>query len=43
MNDLLLAARGLHKTYTLGQRALEVLRGVDLELRPVDTCWILIQ
>jgi ABC-type lipoprotein export system ATPase subunit len=33
MNDVLLAARGLHKTYTLGQRSLEVLRGVDLELR----------
>ncbi len=33
MNDVLLAARGLHKTYTLGHRSLEVLRGVDLELR----------
>ena len=33
MNDVLLAAKGLHKTYTLGQRSLEVLRGVDLELR----------
>ncbi len=33
MNDLLLSAKGLHKTYKLGQRSLEVLRGVDLELR----------
>ena len=33
MSDLLIRARGLHKTYTLGQRSLEVLRGVDLELR----------
>ncbi len=33
MNDALLSARGVHKTYTLGQRSLEVLRGVDLEVR----------
>ena len=33
MNEPLLRARGLHKTYTLGRRSLEVLRGVDLELR----------
>jgi len=33
MSDLLIRARGLHKTYTLGQRSLEVLRGVALELR----------
>jgi ABC-type lipoprotein export system ATPase subunit len=33
MNDVLLSARGVHKTYTLGRRSLEVLRGVDLELR----------
>jgi lipoprotein-releasing system ATP-binding protein len=33
MNDVLLSATGIHKTYTLGQRSLEVLRGVDLELR----------
>ena len=33
MSDVLLSARGLHKTYTLGQRSLEVLRGVDLELQ----------
>lgn len=32
MNDLLLTARGIHKTYLLGKRTLEVLRGVDLEL-----------
>src|SRR5437870_10992955 len=28
----LLSARNLHKTYTLGHRALEVLRGVDVEM-----------
>jgi ABC-type lipoprotein export system ATPase subunit len=33
MNDVLLSAIGLHKTYTLGRRSLEVLRGVDVELR----------
>ena len=32
----LLSARGLHKTYLLGHRSLEVLRGVDLELRQGD-------
>src|SRR5260221_14482728 len=31
-NNALLYARGVHKTYLLGQRALEVLRGVDVEL-----------
>jgi len=36
MNDGLLSARGLHKTYFLGKRALEVLRGVDLELARGD-------
>jgi ABC-type lipoprotein export system ATPase subunit len=36
MNDLLLSARGIHKTYTLGQRSLEVLRGVDVDLRRGD-------
>jgi ABC-type lipoprotein export system ATPase subunit len=30
---VLLSATGLHKTYTLGRRSLEVLRGVDVELR----------
>ena len=33
MNDVLLSATGLHKTYLLGQRSLEVLRGVDLQLQ----------
>jgi ABC-type lipoprotein export system ATPase subunit len=33
MNEVLLSATGLHKTYTLGRRSLEVLRGVDVELR----------
>jgi ABC-type lipoprotein export system ATPase subunit len=32
MNEFLLSARGIHKTYTLGQRSLEVLRGVDIEI-----------
>src|SRR5512136_3082055 len=32
MSEPLLSAKGLHKTYTLGQRSLEVLRGVDLEV-----------
>jgi lipoprotein-releasing system ATP-binding protein len=32
MSEPLLWARGLHKTYELGQRSLEVLRGVDLEI-----------
>jgi len=32
MNDVLLAARSVHKTYLLGKRSLEVLRGIDLEL-----------
>jgi ABC-type lipoprotein export system ATPase subunit len=36
MNDLLLIASGIHKTYLLGKRALEVLRGVDLELARGD-------
>src|SRR2546426_6568080 len=36
MNDLLLSAKGIHKTYLLGKRALEVLRGVDVELRRGD-------
>jgi len=36
MNDFLLSARGIHKTYLLGQRSLEVLRGVDVELRRGD-------
>jgi lipoprotein-releasing system ATP-binding protein len=32
MNDLLLSARALAKTYTMGKRSLEVLRGVDLDV-----------
>src|SRR5437870_10247631 len=32
MNDVLLSARAVHKTYWLGKRSLEVLRGVDIEL-----------
>src|SRR5207245_6564184 len=32
MNDLLLSAKGVHKSYLLGKRSLEVLRGVDVEL-----------
>src|SRR6266850_6226109 len=36
MNDLLLSAKGLHKTYILGKRSLEVLRGVDVELQRGD-------
>ena len=33
MSEALLSATGLHKTYILGKRSLEVLRGVDLELQ----------
>ena len=36
MSDLLLSAKGLHKAYTLGQRSLEVLRGVDIQLHRGD-------
>jgi len=32
MNDLLLSARALTKTYLLGKRSLDVLRGVDLDV-----------
>jgi ABC-type lipoprotein export system ATPase subunit len=32
MNEILLSARGLKKTYALGKRELEVLRGVDIEI-----------
>jgi lipoprotein-releasing system ATP-binding protein len=32
MSERLLSARNLHKTYRLGKRSLEVLRGVSLEL-----------
>lgn len=33
MSDLLLSAKNVSKTYLLGNRSLEVLRGVDVELR----------
>src|SRR5579859_3466711 len=36
MSEVLLSARNIHKTYLLGKRSLEVLRGVDVELRPGD-------
>jgi ABC-type lipoprotein export system ATPase subunit len=36
MNDLLLLARGLAKTYALGKRSLEVLRGVNLDVARGD-------
>jgi ABC-type lipoprotein export system ATPase subunit len=36
MNEPLLTAKGLCKTYLLGKRSLEVLRGVDIELQRGD-------
>src|SRR3954452_4052378 len=33
MSDSLLVAKSVHKTYLLGKRSLEVLRGVDVELQ----------
>jgi lipoprotein-releasing system ATP-binding protein len=36
MSELLLSARNVHKTYLLGKRSLEVLRGVDLALARGD-------
>jgi ABC-type lipoprotein export system ATPase subunit len=36
MNELLLSAKGIHKTYVLGKRSLPVLRGVDVELQRGD-------
>ncbi len=36
MNEPLLSARGIHKTYILGKRSLDVLRGVDIELEVGD-------
>ena len=36
MNEPLLSARGLKKTYVVGQRSLEVLRGVDVEIARGD-------
>src|SRR5688572_18752367 len=34
MTEALLLARDLHKRYTLGRRAIEVLRGVSLDIQP---------
>ena len=36
MSELMVSARGIYKTYLLGKRALDVLRGVDLELERGD-------
>ncbi len=36
MNEPLVSARAVHKAYLLGKRTLEVLRGVDLEMRRGD-------
>jgi len=36
MSEPLLSARAVYKSYTLGKRLLEVLRGIDLELAPGD-------
>jgi ABC-type lipoprotein export system ATPase subunit len=36
MNDALLQAKAIHKTYLLGRRSLEVLSGVDVELKRGD-------
>lgn len=33
MSDIVLSAQNVHKTYLLGKRSLEVLRGVSLEMR----------
>src|SRR5215210_6209156 len=33
MNELLLDARNVHKTYVIGRRSLEVLRGVDVQVQ----------
>src|SRR5262245_36425679 len=35
-NDFLLEARDVHKTYTIGRRSLEVLRGVSIQMRRGD-------
>jgi ABC-type lipoprotein export system ATPase subunit len=36
MSELLLSAKAVHKTYLLGKRSLEVLRGIDLDLQRGD-------
>src|SRR2546423_4907047 len=35
-DDSLIEARDVHKSYTMGRRSLEVLRGVDLSMRRGD-------
>lgn len=37
MSDVVLAARGLEKSYVLGGRRIDVLRGVDLDVAPRET------
>src|SRR5215831_15223364 len=36
MSDPLILGKGIHKTYYLGKRSLEVLRGIDLEVQRGD-------
>jgi len=36
MSEMLLSARGLTKTYVMGKRSLEVLRGVDVDIARGD-------
>ena len=36
MSEILLSASGLKKTYVMGSRTLEVLRGVDVEIARGD-------
>ncbi len=36
MSEILLSARALKKTYVMGSRTLEVLRGVDVEIARGD-------
>src|SRR5580698_8697926 len=36
MSEILLSARGRKKTYLMGKRSLEVLRGVDIEIARGD-------
>jgi predicted ABC-type transport system involved in lysophospholipase L1 biosynthesis ATPase subunit len=41
MNDAILAARGLRKTYSMGKRDIEVLQGVDLDVRAGESLVIM--
>ncbi|WP_456374831.1 lipoprotein-releasing ABC transporter ATP-binding protein LolD [Thiolapillus sp.] len=41
MNDLVLESRGLTRTYTTGPENVEVLRGVDLQVKPGEQIGIL--